>query len=1770
MSESFGSGVSRTLSALSRQFGAVVWQRGKPPLDSELNLMSQIELERDQQVIRAQMHSGFFLDPTRAVADMVTNPQWSNFFKVGRSEAGENAPTLYANVNGWILPVSGTGVADGDTSNMVRLNPPPDSDARIDLVFLEAWATLVAPNPSETNKPSASTIWKYGNVEFGGTNITDDLEDPNIGYETTERVQVQYRIRVFGAGAGLGSSVALDVYPDGMDDPNVLGQGTAESPVSGFTFANMRETLGDPSLWRAGDGNPNNDLGTVDGYVYAIPICAVFRRNASGFEAVEPSGAANQNGGFNRNPSASTLADPRQGAKVLSNVTLTNAISASATTSIDVSGLSDSGLDDPNLALANTFLVIGDEIIGPVTAVTSTTISVTARGRAGTQNTSHAAGASVLFFNPRPDNLFSDQIAVTDILDLRRGVLSGDWDYQRLLVHNLSKLVQGQLRTSYKQSAVGDTQGVQVVEVSYMLADGSTAVPPSTVAVDGTDGIRTVFSDAASLQTDVTVLCAAQSSAGTVASLDAGVSWDVGADFRPSGFISSTGIANGTVIRLNIGGTDGTQGARGTFRDGSTKAVRFVSPIEFWKTDLPDETTGLQHPIQIRFTETPGHFPAAYGESDAHPGPMYPLRSLNFEAPFIVLGGPLNNASAPIASASVFNNSPGAGEFEVDLPGLDFDAAGGWHPAGDITSMNPENVTFSVLRGQRTLFDMLTNGGLDRSGQSSQVYLVLTGDTSNPLNNGAFQVIGAGTAGYTSQSASAPDRVRVRFLSAGQTAFPASPGSTLTAELRSMFTNAEDGAGGVADPASLAIVFTDIEGAVATKWDSLLSAPVSQKMVISTTLQYHPGRGAMARVPDSIWQVAGRGLTSVYLHQALSTRDSTFPSQAGVPSGETLFDYSHVQSWNRLPSLGLSAPLAPNYGGGVASSSEQTRESEVFFDRGSKSLIFRPFLNRLMTLQARTSTAGPADTLIGTVNYPGPVPAGSTPKDGAGLWTTGLHMGFEIPAEFMPRFGRQDIPFYDASNASGTFLRGINHLFTDTTDYSDPQFYLIGGTTSASATQINPLYVQTGAGTGFDYGEWGTITGPGTSAYQGRLFTSQDIISSDLGRGMKGIQLPPHIGVARLYGVYDRRDYIAKGGSTYNSDRVTQSADPATNLLRRDATKQTLFILQAGAEDITGDADDHTYIIPENAIDITLSPNHVTGEQFEDLDYVLEFSSFGFARGFINKNNIVLCRRRGPSGALNTDGADPEAVGAQMCIPAPAPAGALYVGTTRTPYQGDPYMTRAGSTRTVSDFEARYGQIPVGSQFKLTSSIQQFDSNGELIPETPNRRALQVLAAVDFFTTLGSGKIGGQIYPGTPLDAGHTEATASAAARLPTSALDPAWRVVPRAFSEGQGANTSRASLGVEIRSLSIVGSTVSITIPSGSTSITYTLTAVGGAPTSVEFEVGSDVAETATNLAATINALAELAAFVEASSAGTAVVTISAQESGISGNQIQVAISSTTGYRILVPQISTRIANLTNANLAGGVDRNANAGSGTSQINLTGMTERLPLGILLQDSDFLCENPLVDKSSALTTLPPGIQPVQALLPLGEGGAEYTRFLGGPGQWIGLSDGGVLEYEAYNAISAPTGTKKFRIFRGGGAAFVLTDPVPGGPIDWVGGSFAANLQPVLKGGVLVCKALLVRNLPEEAFSVPHTTTQGDEVQMVILTYGILGKGDSQEQGVALSGVISPTGYGEGYAAADRYRLEGRPMVMGQSRVLETIDAEPAVYPGTGAEPVETN
>ena len=126
-------------------------------------------------------------------------------------------------------------------------------------------------------------------------------------------------------------------------------------------------------------------------------------------------------------------------------------------------------------------------------------------------------------------------------------------------------------------------------------------------------------------------------------------------------------------------------------------------------------------------------------------------------------------------------------------------------------------------------------------------------------------------------------------------------------------------------------------------------------------------------------------------------------------------------------------------------------------------------------------------------------------------------------------------------------------------------------------------------------------------------------------------------------------------------------------------------------------------------------------------------------------------------------------------------------------------MSRNGATRTTSDYENRYGRLSVAAQHALKSSIQQFDEQGNFVPELTNTRGFQVLASLDFYTTLGTGKIGGNLFAGTSLDVGYTENSPHAATRLPTEVDDPAWRILTRAFTEGQKTNPNRATVQFEV-----------------------------------------------------------------------------------------------------------------------------------------------------------------------------------------------------------------------------------------------------------------------------------------------------------------------------------------------------------------------------------
>jgi len=154
------------------------------------------------------------------------------------------------------------------------------------------------PNPltggaDTANKPDEDSIYVHGNVQSStAVAVPDDLEDPNfpiLNLQSTYRIQLQYRIRHTGQSHG----VDFKLQADGFSNPTIFAQGTQGAPVATYNFvpADNASVVGssdataygfvDGGLYVAGDGSSASAtaLGTLDGFVYAMPIAMVFRRN---------------------------------------------------------------------------------------------------------------------------------------------------------------------------------------------------------------------------------------------------------------------------------------------------------------------------------------------------------------------------------------------------------------------------------------------------------------------------------------------------------------------------------------------------------------------------------------------------------------------------------------------------------------------------------------------------------------------------------------------------------------------------------------------------------------------------------------------------------------------------------------------------------------------------------------------------------------------------------------------------------------------------------------------------------------------------------------------------------------------------------------------------------------------------------------------------------------------------------------------------------------------------------------------------------------------------------------------------------------------------------------------------------------------------------------------------------------------------------------------------------------------------------------------------
>lgn len=1753
MADDFKSTVSRTLTTEERQYTNVIWQAGKPPLDSELNLVGQIASNNLATTISSTAHSGVLLDPRSSLRDFAFNPLWSNYMKV---------KGFKALINGYVVNVEET---------RVDLPPPPATDSRVDFIFLEVWKGIISADNSGgdlTNKPSNTTVYSNGNLS--GSGLADEMVDNNVGFETTKRVQIQYRFRV---ASGLDMKANLE----GMESPLVLAQGPLAA-VTNVTFSNQYDN-GDAGLWVAHmtddgtpTGNPLSDL-LSENIVYALPIAALSRRNTKAYVAFAGAGNANQNGSSNRVPSAVSSTD----AVGLTQATLANALTSSFTGNVTLINGDGSGLDDANLYASDTFLVIGEGINKEVLKVSAYTtpniLTIDERGKAGTQAKYHPANTTISLFNSRPDGKYADEIHPSDLIDMRHATTLGEWDYQSLLESSLSDLLFNNLRTSYKQSQKNSTCAGAVVEEVSIL--NNTAAPAQVFEMDLPNGFRDTWSDGVVPQMGITLYLEPTTiGANGITTVNMNVpdagNWEIAPDLSPTAFLFD--LANPTLkagswikLSLSLAQTNLGYGVNNSKSPASLAeaGVRMIAPKESIESSVKCPPVMIE---ELGIYHKPAYFPT-------------PRR--NFEKPFIVLGKEkytstfLTNISGTsvtknfyqIYNPTAYNNSdvyPGDPATRTTADDNDLLIAVRLGASGADTPLEINDLEYLV-----------TDNGRDTSGFNSSLYAVIYGDPNNQSNNGVFKVVNVLNANTNNADVK-------YFTDKTDTADPTkdwAPDSFVGFIILKPIDNI-DRAPGLFDNINLTIEFRtqdltekddNVMIAITESTEPNFGAPIpvqgqlhtTSEFQLSVSVLYPPSTGGIANVADNIHKI---GLTPPAAGEFLNVSKSVIHGTgfATVPLVENEIDLpsqNHISLWNRLPSSSLPIGVAsPTSMGGRIINEEADREAEAFTDERSKTLVLRPYQKKGViinkaTFQTLNTFNGVNTPLVQSKWIDGVTDVDPAPQ----MFLSTKDAAYVLPEALVPRFGRQDIPLHTRTGNADEFYNGLNHmLIDDPSSTSDYVFTLIGGRSNEGSPGVNNILFVTGVNYGL------RTTHPEINGRIGIGSRKQSLSAptSDFGATTKGIELPPYYGIARVYGVYERDLFDAHlaqndnlGGHQLN--RIsTKDLSQCPNLLRTDSSAFTMYINQGGGNDLTGTDDAHTYLITEHAIDISrlegTTANWTDASTFDDFDYVVEAVVFMFAEGFITQNRYLLPREYNGSGILQ-DNSTPSKLIVDSVIPfAPPLSSAITVAYTRTPYQGDPYNTLInGTDQVVPQGRKSLSELVLGSKTQPVSLANT------------NKRNVEVLASMDFYTTLGTGKIGGQVYPTTITDVGYTPFPKD---RLPTDLVADGFSHIPLRtatfteeytqkggwvslflFENGVPTHTS-ASIQI-YKNGTIVGGFNFAAFPTLDTLVPYLtnlLDASGYKAIQVRGELQQGITEDAPYYGILLQAPNPVDHYeIEISWANLK----NGQNIQLFEGLREVPMSPFLYLPVILNNYEYTVTTRSQTKVSfSSIQVNPiNAGTGNTPISLIGMTSRLPLGSLVRDSDFICEDILNNSSSYLYSSTGSFSTISNPVPVSPNGVPYTQTLGISGDILQMADGKI-----FNGAS-PASQTKYSITRGGGSVFGVGGDIPGGPLSFLSTSFGAADQPVLKGSALACRAMLVRNF-YEADDALNPKSYGDELQLVVVSHAV----DGSEMPITLGGDISPSGYGEGFSACDRFRIPGRPLVKAYGRNSDT-EITPAPY-----------
>lgn len=261
-------GFSRILNQENRNFSMVAFQQAKPILDSEMNLTQLIQNKARADLIRTILEPGIIsIKTTTNVTDK------KNTLRI--SEA-------VANMNGWLLYLYGANRTDA--SSDIVFTPAPYNGTREDLAYLEAWFEEVAPTGSPEDDDES--VYKYGGLASG--TVANDILDPTAEDETSRRIQLRWNIRT-------AADVNFTNYPAGINNTDRVKARGGNNSDTDYGYASLGN-----GLYRAGDGSSAacTALKCVDGYVYAIPLFHVHRRNQTAYNKTDnPYGAPAYNSG---------------------------------------------------------------------------------------------------------------------------------------------------------------------------------------------------------------------------------------------------------------------------------------------------------------------------------------------------------------------------------------------------------------------------------------------------------------------------------------------------------------------------------------------------------------------------------------------------------------------------------------------------------------------------------------------------------------------------------------------------------------------------------------------------------------------------------------------------------------------------------------------------------------------------------------------------------------------------------------------------------------------------------------------------------------------------------------------------------------------------------------------------------------------------------------------------------------------------------------------------------------------------------------------------------------------------------------------------------------------------------------------------------------------------------------------------------------------------------------------------------------------------------